>query len=137
MYNDVSEKSCNGKENPVYKRSVQENKLFDRLLRSYPANRKMRLRLMVIAVLCMSVMATGWSIAGESEKKVNINTASVEELTVLNGVGSKVAARIVSYREEHGPFQHPVDLMNVKGIGPKLYERNQTLIVVGPAAAEQ
>lgn len=49
---------------------------------------------------------------------ININTASAEALAdSLQGVGPSRAQAIVAYREAHGPFQAPEDLVNVKGIG--------------------
>ncbi len=53
-------------------------------------------------------------------KKVNINTATAAELAYLPRLGSKVAARIVEHRKEK-PFTRPEDLMEVKGIGEKLF----------------
>jgi competence protein ComEA len=53
-------------------------------------------------------------------RKVNINTASVAELSYLPRLGAKVAARIVEHRKEK-PFARPEDLMEVKGIGEKLF----------------
>lgn len=50
-------------------------------------------------------------------KKININTASVDELTVLPGIGRVLAQRIVDYRTTFGPFRTEVDLCNVEGIG--------------------
>ena len=49
--------------------------------------------------------------------RININTASAEELTTLPGIGEKLSQRIVAYRNEHGPFIHETDLKNVSGIG--------------------
>ena len=63
------------------------------------------------------------SMAGEMDK-ININTASVEELVKLDRVGPKYAERIVQYREINGPFEKPEDIMKVKGIGPKTLEAN-------------
>ena len=48
---------------------------------------------------------------------VNVNTASAEELEKLTGIGPALAEAIVSYRDEHGAFEAPEELMNVKGIG--------------------
>ena len=48
---------------------------------------------------------------------VNINTASVEKLSTLSGVGKSTAEKIVKYREENGYFNVIEDLMNVSGIG--------------------
>lgn len=55
--------------------------------------------------------------------KVNINTASVEELQALSGIGEVTARAIVEERERGGPFSAPEDLMRVSGIGEKKYER--------------
>ncbi len=63
-------------------------------------------------------------------EKVNINTATVEELAQLKNVGSEYAARIVEYRQEHGLFEKPEDIMNVKGIGEKTFELNKDRITV-------
>ena len=68
--------------------------------------------------------------AGDKHGKVNINTASAKELQTLDGVGHTVAERIVSYREEHGPFKRAEDLRKVEGIGAGLWERNRARIVV-------
>jgi len=63
-------------------------------------------------------------------KKININTASVEELAQLKGIGPSHAAKIVAYREKNGPFKVPEDLRQVSGIGQKTVEANQELIIV-------
>jgi competence protein ComEA len=68
--------------------------------------------------------------AADKQDKVNINTASAKELQKLEGVGRAVAERIVSYREEHGPFKRGEDLKKVEGVGAALWERNRTRIVV-------
>jgi competence protein ComEA len=64
-----------------------------------------------------------------SDAKVNINTASAKELMALNGIGAKVAERIVAYREANGPFKKVEDLKKVEGIGKGLLERNRERIV--------
>ena len=64
-----------------------------------------------------------------SDAKVNINTASAKELMALNGIGAKVAERIVAYREANGPFKKAEDLKKVEGIGKGLLERNRERIV--------
>jgi len=61
---------------------------------------------------------------------VNINTASVEELTQLPRVGVKVAERIVDYRKEHGSFKTVEDLKTVKGIGDKMLDQLRPQISV-------
>jgi competence protein ComEA len=52
---------------------------------------------------------------------VNINTASAEQIALLPRVGLKVAARVVEYRKKNGAFRHLEDLMEVQGIGEKLF----------------
>ncbi len=53
--------------------------------------------------------------------KVNINAASVSQIAMLPRIGEKVAARVLDYRKTHGPFAKPENLMEVKGIGEKLF----------------
>ena len=63
------------------------------------------------------------------EGKVNINTATVEELKTLKGVGDKKAEAIIEYRKKNGSFKTKEDLMKVRGIGKKLFESFQERIV--------
>jgi len=61
---------------------------------------------------------------------VNINTADVKELMKLEGVGRRVAEKIVEYRDTHGPFKKPEELRKVEGVGSGLWERNRARIVI-------
>ncbi len=65
-----------------------------------------------------------------SSSKININTASKEELMELPGIGDAKAQDIIQYREEHGPFQSIEDVQNVSGIGESLYSKIQENITV-------
>ena len=81
-----------------------------------------RIRASALAVL-LSLGSAMVLFAESSEPqpgKVNINTASVTELAYLPRLGAKVAARVVEHRKEK-PFARPEDLMEVKGIGEKLF----------------
>src|SRR5262245_58702555 len=57
-----------------------------------------------------------------SEEKININTANVDELKTLKGIGATKAEAIVDYRTQHGSFKTIEDLGNVKGINGKIME---------------
>jgi len=61
---------------------------------------------------------------------VEINTATVDQLDVLPGVGPATAAAIVAYRDQHGPFQTVDQLAEVRGIGPAKLDAIRALVVV-------
>jgi len=81
--------------------------------------------LCIVVAVMMTLVSV--SLAQEAEK-ININKASAVELTQLNRIGPKLSQRIVEYREKHGPFERPGDIMQVKGIGPKTFELNKDRI---------
>ena len=64
------------------------------------------------------------------QEKVNINTASSEELRTLNGVGPATAEKIIRYREDKGSYKKIEDLKNVDGIGEKTFDKLKDYIVV-------
>lgn len=63
--------------------------------------------------------------------KININTATAAELESLSGIGAGRAADIIQYREENGDFSHIEDIMQVSGIGEKIFEEIKEHITVG------
>lgn len=67
---------------------------------------------------------------GGSDGPVNLNTATVEELDELPGVGEATALAIVEDRETNGPFSSPEDLMRVSGIGEKKFAKLEGLVCV-------
>jgi competence protein ComEA len=67
--------------------------------------------------------------SGDTEL-ININTASLEELDSLPGIGPTIAQRIIDYRTEKGPFQTIEDILNVSGIGPSTFDQIKDLITV-------
>ncbi|MEK7281131.1 MAG: ComEA family DNA-binding protein [Chloroflexota bacterium] len=64
-------------------------------------------------------------------QRVNINTAQPWLLMALPGIGEGLAQAIVADREQQGAFRNPLEIMRVKGIGPKLYDSIKDLITVG------
>jgi len=83
--------------------------------------------LFIVALFVVSVVPIALAEEGE---KININTATVDQLATLKRVGQKYAERIIQYREANGPFAKAEDIMKVKGIGPKTYEANKDIITV-------
>ena len=66
----------------------------------------------------------------KENKKININTATLEELITLNGLGESKAKSIIEYRNNNGLFNSIEDLLNVKGIGQKIFEGIKEFIEV-------
>ncbi len=69
---------------------------------------------------------------GDPAFPIDLNTATAAELEALPRVGPATAARIVAWREEHGPFRRVEDLLEVPGIGPATLERLRPYVRVGP-----
>ena len=67
--------------------------------------------------------------ADVTDSRINVNTASVDQLTELPGIGPSLAAKIIEYRTAHGAFTQLSDLDNVSGIGPSLLEKVKDLVV--------
>jgi competence ComEA-like helix-hairpin-helix protein len=63
--------------------------------------------------------------------RIDVNSAPATELVRLHGIGPDLARRIVAYREEHGGFEIPEDLLAVKGVGPKILDRIRPFLLFG------
>lgn len=66
----------------------------------------------------------------QTSEKININTASLEELQTITGIGESKAKAIIEYREEHGNFQSIEEIKEVSGIGESLYEKVKNSITI-------
>src|SRR5262249_4968036 len=69
--------------------------------------------------------------AAASSQIVNVNTASAAEFEALPGVGPKLAARIIEYRQKNGPFKKIEELMNVRGLGEKNFLKLKPQLTLG------
>ena len=68
---------------------------------------------------------------------VNINSADAAAIdAAMKGVGEISAAAIVAYRTKNGPFKRVDDLTKVKGVGPKIVEKNRANLTIGEPAQE-
>ena len=65
-----------------------------------------------------------------SQKIVNINIAKIEELNQLPGLGEKTVAAIIEYRRQHGRIKSMDELLNIKGIGRKKFEKIRNFITL-------
>ena len=81
----------------------------------------------IAVAVVMIMVAPSWA---ADSGKINLNTATVKELTQLNRIGMKYAERIVKYREDNGLFKTTEELIKVPGIGVKTLELNKDRIVV-------
>lgn len=76
-----------------------------------------------LVVLTAILSVVGWPLLAASDQGVvNVNTAGVEELSLLPRVGPVVAKRIVDFREKNGNFKTLEDLMLIQGIGEKTFQ---------------
>ncbi len=73
--------------------------------------------LLLLVTVALALPAQG----AETSGRVNINTASAEQLMLLPRIGPAVAGRIIEFREQNGSFKQVADLMLVKGIGEKTF----------------
>lgn len=84
----------------------------------------------VSAVSQTSDTASGAASSSEPQEKLDLNTATQEELDALPGIGPVKAEAILQYREESGPFRTVEEIMEVKGIGEKTLEQLRPYITV-------
>lgn len=97
------------------------------------------LSVMLLFVTAQTVMAgtknqasakAGKQVQSVLSGKIDINSATVEILTQIKGIGEKKAQSIIDYREKNGPFKSVDDLVNVKGIGEKSLEKYKKHLTV-------
>jgi competence protein ComEA len=96
---------------------------------------------LVLAVLLAAPMIAAGQASAPAKATpsavININSATADQLDALPGIGAKLAARIVDYRQKNGGFKKLEDLMNVQGIGEKNFLKLKPLITLGQPKAEK
>ena len=97
------------------------------------AARTLALALGLVTLLASSGASAAEETAAPAKRTVNVNTASADELARLPRVGPSLAAKIVAHREQNGPFKRAEDLMEVKGIGEKMFAGLRPYVAVSGA----
>ena len=85
---------------------------------------------LMLALLVLTPMVVAGADSDASDTTIELNGATVDELKALPGVGKVIADRIVAWRDEHGPFRSVDDLLKVKGIGERSFQRLRPHVVV-------
>lgn len=85
-----------------------------------------KLSFLILGVLLL--VAFCYPVAADTGK-INLNTASKEQLMTIKGVGDKISDRIIEYRKAH-PFKITEEIMEIKGLGQKFFDKNKDLLTV-------
>jgi competence protein ComEA len=105
----------------------------------------MRISLLSVLAICGTLLFTTPSAASQQSESqaaaaktvINLNTATIDQLETLPGIGRKTAERILEHRTKSGGFKRIEELMNVKGIGEKSFLKLKPLIAVPPPKTEK
>ena len=89
----------------------------------------MKMKSLCMAALLSIALLTGMPV--QASETINVNTATVEQLQIVKGIGPKTAEAIVAYRSEHGAFKSIDELEKVKGIGDKSLEKIRDELMIG------
>ena len=88
------------------------------------------LALCLVLSLTLAPLAFAQNGKSQTTEKVNLNTATVEQLQTLPGIGPAMAKRVVEYRTKVGKFTKIEEILNVKGIGEKRFQQMKDRLVV-------
>lgn len=94
------------------------------------------MRHVILLTLCLLALPLMAAAKGKAPARpINLNTATATELAQLPGIGGKTAERILAWRKEHGSFKRVEEIMNVKGVGEKSFQRIKAHLTLGQAPA--
>ena len=79
---------------------------------------------------CVTETISTNSIDSSDNNIININIASIDELTTLPGIGEEKAKKIVEYRDTNGLFSSIEDIKNISGIGDNIFDKIKELITI-------
>jgi competence protein ComEA len=82
-----------------------------------------------MAFLALTLFLGATGIQVQASEKVNLNTATLEELQELPGVGEVIAQRIIDYRSEN-PFENVEEIIEINGVGETRYNKIKDLITI-------
>ncbi len=86
--------------------------------------------LLILGLALTPVSALAQKAKATSTEKVNLNTAGVEQLQTLPGVGPAIAKKIIEHRSKVGKFNKVDEILNVKGIGEKKFQKMKDRLVL-------
>ena len=97
--------------------------------------RSRRMHMAWALILCLGLVLAPTAVLAQKNKaasteKVNLNTATAEQLQTLPGVGPALAKVIIEYRTKTGKFNKIEELLNVKGVGEKKFQQMKDRLVV-------
>ena len=92
------------------------------------------IRLMTVGALCVAILAAGAADAqaappgkdpseGKSTSPIDLNKASENQLTEIPGIGPALAKRIIEFRDQNGDFKRVEDLLKIRGIGERSFQK--------------
>jgi competence protein ComEA len=93
--------------------------------------------LMITTTIVSAALPEPQQNSAQATQVVNLNTAAAADLQKLPGIGAAMAARIIEYRQKNGGFKKVEELMNVQGIGEKVFLRLKPLVSVTPPKATE
>ena len=94
-----------------------------------------RARIMCVLALCLGLALSSVSVMAQKSaaapaEKINLNTATSEQLQAIPGIGPTTAKNILDYRAKVGKFNKIEEIINVKGIGEKKFQKIKDRLVV-------